>query len=362
MSTKTAVIGLGFGDEGKGLVTNWLAQEHNYKVSARFSGGHQVGHTVVIENSAHVFQNFGSATASGIATLWNKDCCIDPIKIKKEHELLAQQGLQPELYIHEDCPVTTPYEVVANIQRANEDTVGAGIAETYIRESKGIHLLAKDLNDKLFILKQIIVLEKMYNLKYLPEMVEYLNLFYDAIDFVLSDTNKIKIISADKFQQLSKNNILLEGSQGLLLDERIGFKPDVSWGNLLPPEDAEVYMVTRAYKTRHGKGYFGGAEVNDYINVPSTETNQYNRFQGHLRTGVLDLDLLKYSSSFVKNSKKHIVVTCLDHVSDYVYTYKNRLHVHNSKQSFLQGITSVLEIDKCFYSESPDSKNIQRFI
>ena len=95
-----AVIGLGFGDEGKGLVTNWLSQHNQFETNTRFSGGHQVGHTVVTDEFRHVFQNFGSATASGVATVWSKDCCIDPIKIKREYEQLKKFDLSPKIYIH----------------------------------------------------------------------------------------------------------------------------------------------------------------------------------------------------------------------------------------------------------------------
>ena len=68
----SAVIGLGFGDEGKGSVVSYLTKACDSTIVARFSGGHQVGHTVCTNNTRHVFSNFGSGTLNGTPTYWSK--------------------------------------------------------------------------------------------------------------------------------------------------------------------------------------------------------------------------------------------------------------------------------------------------
>ena len=62
------VVGLQFGDEGKGLLTNFLCQESPNSLVVRYSGGQQAGHTVVLDGKQHVFSNFGSGTLNGNPT------------------------------------------------------------------------------------------------------------------------------------------------------------------------------------------------------------------------------------------------------------------------------------------------------
>ncbi len=70
-----AVIGLGFGDEGKGVVTEYLcSQDPEHTVVVRFSGGQQAGHKVCKGDTEHIFSNFGSGTLSGCPTYWSEHC------------------------------------------------------------------------------------------------------------------------------------------------------------------------------------------------------------------------------------------------------------------------------------------------
>lgn len=354
-----AVIGLGFGDEGKGLVTNWLAQRNQFETNTRFSGGHQVGHTVVTDEFRHVFQNFGSATASGTATVWSKDCCIDPIKIKGEYEQLKKFDLTPKIYIHEECAVTTPYDVVANMNRANLDTVGAGIGETFKRELDGYHFQAKHLFFPSVLVGKLYGVSNYYKLS--ESMIRMMDTFKEAVQFML-DSEDILIVPQHIFNDFDEIPTIYEGSQGLLLDERIGFYPDVTWGNLLPPKDIDVFMVTRAYKTRHGAGFFNDKKITEHINIPSTETNIFNPYQGDFRYDILDLDLIQYSASHIPLAHRNLVITCLDHIDEYVYIYKGIPNMCSSKQRFLEDIASAIGVNSAYYSESHYSEKIKRFI
>lgn len=351
MRKNVAVIGLGFGDEGKGLVTNWLAQSKDFNYVTRFSGGHQVGHTVMLSDGPHVFQNFGSGTAANLSTLWEKDCCIDPMKIEVEMEILLEHEITPFLAIHPMCPVTTPFEVALNEKRANNNSVGAGIAETFIRESKGCHFYAKDLDSPILEGK----LEGLRNF-YADNSVN-LQPFIDSIEYIKSKFS----ITIEDYEIFSRTKgSILEGSQGLLLDEKIGFYPNVTWGNLIP-DVKEVYAVTRAYKTIHSNGYFADKKINDHIHLPDTETNQPNPFQGTFRYDILDVDLLEYSLSYIRHIETiNLVVTCIDHLSEYKFFHDGEVKTFNTYPEFLNELRRLLGLVNVYYSYSPYSQKIKK--
>lgn len=129
---KNIVIGLGFGDEGKGMVTDFLCSHlPSSKIVTRFSGGHQAGHTVELKGYRHVFSNFGSGTLRGIPTYWSERCTVDPIGLVNELTILLNQGFKPRLYINQNCPITTPYDKsvqqIKNREGVNQfNTCGVG--------------------------------------------------------------------------------------------------------------------------------------------------------------------------------------------------------------------------------------------
>ena len=86
----SAVVGLGFGDEGKGLVTDYLCSKNpGSTLVVRTSGGHQVGHTACRDGYKHMFANFGSGTLLCCPTYWDKRCTFEPTGFVKEHGILA---------------------------------------------------------------------------------------------------------------------------------------------------------------------------------------------------------------------------------------------------------------------------------
>ena len=119
-----AVIGLGFGDEGKGFTTDYLCSQHPNSLVVRFNGGHQAGHTVVYNGLRHVFSNFGSGTLRGCPTYWSEHCTVDPIGVLNELIVLRDNGVTPKLYIDAECPITTPFDIHNN--RKVEDSNSHG--------------------------------------------------------------------------------------------------------------------------------------------------------------------------------------------------------------------------------------------
>lgn len=350
---KAAVIGLGFGDEGKGLVTNWLSLSKNYDIVNRYSGGHQAGHTVWKSSTSHVFQNYGAGTLQGLPTYWNT--LINPQKVLKERIVIKDNfGISPKMYVNKSCPITTPYDVIANIKRSNKDSVGQGIGETHQRERDGYSFNVGDLLYDSVAKIKIKEIKDYYERKF-PH--------YDFDSFEDSLTDYKKFIDLVHINSPENVNVIYESSQGLLLDEKIGFYPYVTWGELGSKniDVSEVYYVTRAYQTRHGKGPMS-YEHDSIVKLPDYETNVENEFQGKFRTGILDIQLLKYAidkDDFSGN--KSLVITCVDQFEDY-YVVKNGedCRIYTEKKKFLKYLSDQLEsrINTFYVSESPYSENI----
>ena len=88
------ILGLGYGDEGKGKTTAWLAGQSESPLVIRFSAGHQAGQTVVNDRGQrHVFSNFGSGTFSGVPTYWSAYCTFNPVVYHHEQRALQALGI-----------------------------------------------------------------------------------------------------------------------------------------------------------------------------------------------------------------------------------------------------------------------------
>src|SRR6266436_2186871 len=104
-----AVIGANFGDEGKGLVTDYLCATQGAGMVVRYNGGAQAGHTVVPPDRKyrHVFHHFGSGTMCGVPTFLSQFFVCNPLACMYEANELLALGVNPVLYAHPNCLVTT---------------------------------------------------------------------------------------------------------------------------------------------------------------------------------------------------------------------------------------------------------------
>src|SRR5262245_8541204 len=99
------IVGLGFGDEGKGLATDYFCSRHKNALVIRFNGGQQAGHTVFFKSGRkHIFSNFGAGSLRGVPTYWSKYCTFSPGFFLDELKLLK---ISPKFFIDKCCPVTT---------------------------------------------------------------------------------------------------------------------------------------------------------------------------------------------------------------------------------------------------------------
>jgi adenylosuccinate synthase len=351
--TIKAVVDLGFGDSGKGVVTNWLANKDSCVF--RYSGGHQAGHTVVHNGKRHVFSNFGSGTLKGATTYWSKYCTVDPVGLYNEHQILKDLGYSPEIYIDNECPITTPFEKMTN--RLNPATVehgtcGVGFGQTIQREEDFYHLQIGDLAFTEIFNKKFELIVDYYQKK---------NIFVtdSAIDEFITCCNYIIVNLPKPDLDFNYEHLIFEGSQGLLLDQHFGFFPHVTRSNtgtkniiemcndLHKTDDSEIYLVTRCYQTRHGNGPM----TNEHLELDMVdgiiETNSTNKYQGEFRKTVLDLDLLLYGMmkdiGISKFKSKNLVVTCLEHLNKYKFTFNNKLYEYDNEIDFINAVDDIVE-------------------
>lgn len=338
MSKSIAVIGLGFGDEGKGMVTASLCAQSRNPLVIRFSGGHQAGHTVVQNTIKHTFANFGSGTLQGVPTYWSPDCTVEPVGLLNELSILISEmnnldlthGFDTiKLYINKDCPVTTPYDILYN-QETEKDfifgTCGVGFGATLEREEDHYHLKFSDLFNPIVLNIKLEMIRKHYGFFLDDTTLGNHQKFLDAVE-ILNDKKKFPsgaIIPVDKMPRRF-DTYIYEGSQGLLLDQDIGFFPHVTRSSVGAGKLSqkihldEVYYVTRAYQTRHGEGPMTGEDKPLNLINNEGESNTINEHQGKFRTTRLDADLLKYAIQQDRKDMRdkpvqHLVITCMDQI------------------------------------------------
>jgi len=373
MSTK-AVIGLGFGDEGKGLTTEYLcSQDPENTMVVRFSGGHQAGHKVLKGNVEHVFSSFGAGTLSGCPTYWSKNCTVEPVAFWNEFSILKEKGISPKIYIHPECQITTIYDVFANRNsvEVKHGTTGTGFFRTKKRNLDGISLSAK----LVFTGSWFEILQKLQEIVVYYKVVDEdlnVDIFTDAVQKIRESLLSRNLFLLDEIPNQPYNKVF-EGSQGLMLDEHIGYMPHCTPSDITPkaildmgyPLD-EVFLVTRAYQTRHGNGPMTNEKYPIKPVNNEKETNVSHRFQGEFRTTILDLDqLIRAKEKGIdevvpKNTKVNLVVTCMDQLSEYRATFLKGMAIFIDPNMFVKFVGACLGINGNLYiNDSPYSTSIK---
>jgi len=364
------VIGLGFGDEGKGHVVDWLCAQASSPVVYRFSGGPQAAHHVVLpDGTDHVFSHFGSGTLRGAPTYWMEDCLTNPIALINEHDDLLKKGFDPTLWIHARSPIITPYEVAEN--EGSESTrrhgsCGAGICATLRRECEHYHIWFEDLFHPTALKLKMEQLSRIYT--YHRETLNLDDFFWACDEAV----NRGKIDGTENMS-VGLGPSIFEGSQGLLLDQNFGFFPHVTPANtgtknvskaMYGEHPADVWLVTRAYMTRHGAGPMTNT-IEHRIHDNPYEKQREDGMQGKFRRGVLDLDLLQYAAIKDKGivHPPNLVVTCMDLLGDPYCLFKDgKVHTCASREEFLERIATAVAAGKVYVSTGPTANDIEEVV
>lgn len=340
------VIGLGYGDEGKGLVTSYLSEQHNYKFNVRYSGGPQAGHTVQKNGKRHVFSTFGSGHAP---TFLTSDVLFDPICFMEERTKLVNNcffknsATDNFIVVDKNCQLITPFDVLLNRYRETargsnkHGSCGRGIFETKLRAK----------NDPSTIIRYSDFYNKSedYLTNLLSKVEEYYLSVCEAegfnpgnnkliIPYTLEKWLEARTINCDETYGLcnhvstisntfSSIDLLFESSQGILLDEDYGEMPYCTPSKVglqtISGYNPKVNGVTRAYTTRHGAGPKLMFEGNNFIVNEnfSDQTNQLNLWQNKLRIGSLSMTNLNYAVSKT-GLLDRLFITCCDHVDELI--------------------------------------------
>ena len=360
------VIGANFGDEGKGLMTDYFCNElsaNGSVLNIRHNGGAQAGHTVVTpDGKRHVFSHFGAGSFNPhVATYLSEDFILNPILFCKELEALKKQfNLTPRVYIHPNCRITTPYDMLVNQIAENSlgdnrhGSCGLGINETVVRyHSLMFGYPQRNLLSAKKILSTPLDLILMdIRKRYVPARLKehgVTNLSMEDYERIHSDVLLYRWIDqlhemlsycrmADDSVLNIYDHLVFEGAQGLLLDmDNKPFAPYLTTSitgsdnpkNILlashySDADIEVCYVTRSYFTRHGNGPFPSeCDKSDLGIEVADQTNRKNEFQGELRYGRFDMELFRasllrdaaYLANDFSNMKNVLAVTHLDELA-----------------------------------------------
>ena len=288
------VIGANFGDEGKGLATDYLCSQ-GAGIVVRFNGGANAGHTVVTpEGERHVFRHIGSGTFCGVPTFLSQFFVCNPLLFMEERDQLITLGFHPVVYAHPDCLVTTFMDMLINqvkeTKRAGKrhGSCGIGLHETMNRSQiPHLKLTMGDLWNGIDLEPQMDEIcgkysefrtgEKFNNPDAIKKFIECCNHFANCV-------NPLGIGQC--------KDPVFEGAQGLLLDQdNKEFFPHVTHSstgmknvNTLCAQagiiDKDVYYVSRTYLTRHGAGPLPGEDAKLSF---ADDTNHPTAFQGAIR-------------------------------------------------------------------------------
>lgn len=373
----TFVIGAGFGDEGKGRVVDYLCEKSPNPIVVRFSGGHQAGHHVIRGSVDHVFSNFGSGSILGAPTYWSKFCTVDPDGTINERIALLGKGVTPTLYIDPKCPITTPGDKFYNTileGRNHHGSCGVGFGTTIQREADGVSLLFGDLFNKTVLKIKLKLITEYYQQvtrgsewganEWRWGRHNWCDSFMESCEELIELPN---ILIQNQIPS-GYSDYIFEGSQGLLLDQHIGFFPHVTRSNTgcanarvlfrksVPPK---IYLVTRAYQTRHGNGPMTNEGDNAFIRENPYEQNFSTGNQGEFRRSILDLDLINYAldrERYIRKrakAEKVLVITCLDLLEQFTLTHESTLHYFDEEQKFVDYITTNTGFTQVKVSKTP---------
>lgn len=281
-----AVVGAQWGDEGKGKIVDWLSERAD--VVVRFQGGHNAGHTLVVDGAVYKLSLLPSGVVRGKFSVIGSGVVIDPWALMAEIDRLAAQGVRvtPEtLRIAENAPLILPLH--SNLDRAREEasgaakigTTGRGIGPAYEDKVARRAIRVCDLADEVVLERKLQSLLSHHNallrglgaaeleaapiMEALREMGPRLLPYADVVWKRLDEVRR------------AGRRILFEGAQGAMLDIDHGTYPYVTSSNTVagqaavgsgigPGQVGYVLGIVKAYTTRVGSGPFP-TELHDRI-------------------------------------------------------------------------------------------------
>jgi adenylosuccinate synthase len=328
------VVGAQWGDEGKGKIVDVLSD--NFAVVARYAGGHNAGHTVMVGGKKFILQLIPCGILrSGCHAVIGNGVVLDPFALMKEVKALREAAVAVDgnLFVSNRAHVILPYHRMIELAAENAPgrvkigTTSRGIGPSYEDKMGRRGLRVADLLDLKLLQKHIqnacaeknAIAHCLFNSEPLdPEQIfdEYARVSAEVAPFVC-DTGAL-------LNQAMANGqpVMFEGAQGTMLDIDHGTYPFVTSSSATaggavigtgvgPTNIGSVLGITKAYCTRVGGGPFP-AEIHDALGDKLREKgNEYGAVTGRpRRVGWMDLPLLRYAVMI--NGLSWLVVTKLD--------------------------------------------------
>ena len=311
------VMGAQWGDEGKGKIVDYLAEEAKYV--CRFAGGANAGHTIVVDGKKYALHQVPSGILYPNKTVFlGSGMVIDPEALFNELQMLSDSGINWEgrVFISDRAHIVLPGYREMDKQRDAArkrpiGTTGRGIGTTYSQKSErdGIRLADLDWEEKMADLDQA---DKDFLAPYMDRLLS------------------MRIDIAAKMWEIRNEKVLFEGAQGAMLDLDSGTYPYVSSGascsagastgsGIGPRALDKIYGVFKAYQTRVGNGpmptEFNNESEGELCEYVRNTGNEFGVTTGRARRcGYLDLVALRYACHV--NSIDSLVLTHLDVYDD----------------------------------------------
>lgn len=313
-----AIIGAQWGDEGKGKLTDLLAE--NCDLVVRYQGGHNAGHTIWVNGKKTVLHVIPSGVLHPhCLSVIGHGVVLEPENFLNElAKIKTVTNVSPEnLKVSSTATVITSYHKLLDAARESQGpekigTTGKGIGPAYEDKVSRRGIKVKDLLDKDTLVRRLsngyaekaILFKHLYqiDIPVIEEEVERLYRFGESMKDYVTDT--FSLID----EKLSQNKrVLFEGAQGILLDIDYGTYPYVTssstagagiyTGAGIPGRKLEeVIGVAKAYTTRVGEGPFPTELFDDLGTEIQTKGNEFGATTGRKRRcGWLDIPLLRYS-------------------------------------------------------------------
>jgi adenylosuccinate synthase len=317
MNKVDVLLGLQWGDEGKGKIVDFLAPR--YEVVARFQGGPNAGHTLEFDGIKHVLHQIPSGIfREGTRNVIGNGVVLDPVVFRKEIDSLAKYNLDlaSSLFISRKAQLIVPSHKLldqAYEKAKGENKIGStlrGIGPAYQDKAARMGLRVGDVQSGNFrekfksLTSAHFAILKNFDLQYnWPELVDP---FFEGIETL----KRFRLIDSEYFlnEELRRgSSILAEGAQGSLLDIDFGSYPFVTSSNtitagactglgLAPRHIGEVFGIFKAYSTRVGSGPFPTELFDAEGEAIRKQGNEFGSTTGRpRRCGWLDLPSLRYS-------------------------------------------------------------------
>ena len=335
--SNVVVIGAQWGDEGKGKIVDWLSEQAD--VVVRFQGGHNAGHTLVIDGEVFKLSLLPSGVVRGKLSIIGNGVVLDPHALIKEIETLSNQGVKitsSVLQIAENTPLILSLHQELDVLRENIDdknrigTTKRGIGPAYedkvgrrairLMDLENFSLLSKKV-DKL--LDHHNALLRGYGRDSIPT-TRILDELSSVAEKILPYMGSVWKILDEK--QRERKNILYEGAQGAFLDIDHGTYPFVTSSNTLagqasvgsgigPSKLESVLGIVKAYTTRVGEGPFPTEQDNETGVYLSKKGHEIGTVTGRARRcGWFDAVLVRQSVCL--NGITGVALTKLDVLDD----------------------------------------------